>query len=284
MRSRRSISRSRWLLAIACSLVIHLAMVGSWFGVKPIRGGPAEVPDTLVDSPDDDRETTIVLRDQPIRIIKTIVVPTPKREDVPAPLPKKLPIEQGSNPELKPANYSPEQEPSSPLPANIPKLHGRVKSGKTIVYLLDCSSSMGGCIQRAKATLQESLKQLGPECRFQLVAYNGGATGCFTASRLPDEDNLAAADQWLKNLVAEGRSDHLKGFREALSVQPDAIFLLTDADDFDEKEVKAILAITPPTVFVNAAIFGSPMGIPMVTPLEYLTRRLNGSIRWYPGR
>ena len=157
-----------------------------------------------------------------------------------------------------------------------------MKTGKTLVYLIDTSSSMGLDLDRAKAVTLASIRQLGPKVTFQLVAYNSTAKACFSQAMPADEKQIDLAEKWLVGLSAEGRSDHIRGFREAISFRPDALFLMTDADDFDEKEVKKILSFTPAELFVNAAIFGAGDGVTTVTPLDYLTRRQNGSIRQFP--
>ena len=69
-----------------------------------------------------------------------------------------------------------------------------------------------------------------------------------------------------------------------MAAKPDAIFLLTDADDLDEKEAKIILGFVPPEVFVNAAVFGPAQAGPETTPLGKLTRTRNGSVRTFKAR
>jgi hypothetical protein len=283
MRSRRAISASRWLFAIAVSTLLHAAVVGGWFTVKPTGDGQVEASDNRVNAPDDDPGLSITLREPPQRILHANVTPSPKPVEPPARLPESVKLYQDPSQLERIGGTSPGVENSSPPGAGIPKLHGRAKAGKTVVYLLDCSSSMGPALSRAKAVLRESLKQLGPDAKFQLVAYNGGAETCFPASSVADTEHVTAAERWLENRIAEGRSDHLRGFREALAAKPDAVFVLTDADDFEAKEVKTLAAITPANVFVSAAIFGRPPVVIGSSPLEQFTRQRYGSVRWFPG-
>ena len=46
------------------------------------------------------------------------------------------------------------------------------------MYVLDRSSSMGpdGLLRRAANAVRASLAELGPDTRFQIVAYNAGTT------------------------------------------------------------------------------------------------------------
>ena len=96
---------------------------------------------------------------------------------------------------------------------------------------------------KAIASLNASMAQLGSDGRFQIVAYNGGTCQLSRQLILADLENAQRAGRWLDELTAEGSSDHRAGMREALALHPDAIFLLTDADDLDEKETRAIRAI-----------------------------------------
>ncbi len=284
MHSRRAISASRWLFAVGVSTLLHAALVGGWFTVKPAGDGPADAWDNRVNAPDDDPGLSITLREPPPRVLHANLTPLPKLIDPPASLPKDVVTVPGAHPVIKSVGgHSPESGDSSPAGADVPKLHGKAKAGKTVVYLLDCSSSMGPALSRAKAIVRESLKQLGPDAKFQLVAYNGGAETCFPTTSVADAEHLAAANKWLDRRTAEGRSDHLRGFREALAAKPDALFVLTDADDFDAKEVKTLAAITPSRVFVSAAIFGRPPAVTGSSPLEQFTRQRNGAVRWFPG-
>jgi hypothetical protein len=137
---------------------------------------------------------------------------------------------------------------------------------------------VGGLLKSAVASVRASLAQLGPEVRFQIVAYNGG-TSRLSAEVVPaDSANVRRAAEWLDGLTAEGRSDHVAGFRDALWFRPDAIFLLTDADDLDEKETRAIRAIMRRPVELNVAIFGGGRK-ETDTPLERLVRDFGGEVR-----
>lgn len=294
MLKSRAIPLTRWFAAIVCSVILHATFAGGWFFASPMISDFSGDDLSFAQSPADDRETTIVLKDLPT---KRFQIELPK-VSLKIPEPAKLP------PDLKPSNpatakggntpstntaeqqasYLPENNGGSTKksPVGIPNLHGKIKEGKCVVYLIDCSSSMNLDLPRARSVVQSSIRQLTEKSKFQIVAYNGSARACFSAPVAATDDRIRFAERWLENLSSEGRSDHVCGFREAMSHQPDAVFLLTDADDFEEKEVKKIMAFTPAAVFVNAAIFCASESVPMVSPLDYLTRRHGGSIRQFP--
>src|SRR5262249_58560588 len=110
-------------------------------------------------------------------------------------------------------------------------------------------------LRAATGALKASLSQLDEKARFQIVAYNGAATPLETELQSATAESIQHATQWLDGLEAEGRSDHGAGFREAVWVHPDAIYLLTDADDLDEREGKAIAGLALPSGLLEVTRF-----------------------------
>ena len=108
--------------------------------------------------------------------------------------------------------------------------------GRSIVYLIDASSSMGpsGALALATRELLASLARLPADARFQVLTYNSRVTPLLP--RYPEGmpasplmlDQVAQA---LRELEPVGATDHGRALREALSLRPDALFFLTDADD-----------------------------------------------------
>lgn len=131
-----------------------------------------------------------------------------------------------------------------------------------IVYLLDCSMSMGqrGALDRAIAELKLSLRALPPETLFQVFAYNRLVTPLAPApaglvSAAPDRVALAAVA--LDDLGASGQTDHVAALRRGLALRPDVLFLLTDAADLTERDV---------LVVTNANKGGSAIHVIELTP------------------
>jgi Ca-activated chloride channel family protein len=149
------------------------------------------------------------------------------------------------------------------------------------VYVLDRSSSMGpdGLLRRAANAVRASLAELGPDTRFQIVAYNAGTTVLAPQPLSASDEAKDQADRWLASLSAEGGSNHKAGFRDALAATPDELFLLTDADDLEESDVRAIAALIRTPVRLSAAVFRGHRPA-AVTPLERLVGRFNGSVQY----
>jgi Mg-chelatase subunit ChlD len=120
-----------------------------------------------------------------------------------------------------------------------------MKPGQCIVYVLDCSGSMGefGKLTLARAALVRTLRQQPGEVRFQVLAYNSTARqllagGCLAATPA----NIASTETALASLKSTGRSNHVEAVRVAVALRPDVIVLLTDAEDLTAVSFKAVLA------------------------------------------
>ncbi|MCE9564780.1 MAG: VWA domain-containing protein [Planctomycetes bacterium] len=220
---------TRFRRAIAGSVVVHLllvsvASVAFYAGTETNSRQPSQPGfDTRADE--------LALRLQPEEI--TITVPTPEaikpREAVP------VPPEQP----VKPASAVKSAAPQTPA------MHGALKAGQTIVYVLDCSGSMGefGKLTLARAALVSTLRRQSAEVRFQVLAYNGAAHAvlpgiCVVANAV----NIAAAETGLTKLKATGRSNHVEAVRAAVALRPDVIVLLTDAEDLSVATFRSALA------------------------------------------
>jgi len=277
--------RGRLVAAIVVSLSLHSLIGLAWLTSRDTgsTGGPGV--NVVVDGPDA-HETVLVLLDRRPEPKPKVSIPAlepPKTTPIPLPGSVTRPPEAG----VDTASHS---APSPVVPVSLPKsggpkpIHGKLRSGQTVVYLLDRSSSMGvdGLLGRAVATLTASLDQLSPDVRFQIVAYNSG-TKSLTSEPLPSiPANIDRAAAWLKDLTAEGGSDHKTGFHEALGCRPDLVFLLTDADDLEWRDVRAINAMLRTPVVISAAVFGGPRPA-ADTPLAALVGRTGGSVQYIRG-
>jgi hypothetical protein len=113
-----------------------------------------------------------------------------------------------------------------------------------LVYVIDCSSSMGlhGALAAACREVDASLARLPPTAAFQIIVYNrtprilcpAGFAGLLPAT----EPNRRLALQRLEQELPEGGTAHLPALRLALSLQPEVIFFLTDADDLNEEDLR----------------------------------------------
>jgi len=148
--------------------------------------------------------------------------------------------------------------------AGVPAIHGALNPHQTVVYVLDCSGSMGasGKFDAARSALVSTLKAQPPGVRFGVVVYTGTASPLLAGSgnALPaTEANVRLAADALAKLDARGKSNHGGAVRAALAFRPDVILLLTDADDLNAAALKAVAkSVTVCVGQVTAAGVQSP--------------------------
>ena len=153
------------------------------------------------------------------------------------------------NPPVADPNVTPAGGPTAGTPS-VPAIHGALAAGHTVVYVLDCSGSMGaaGKFDAARAALVATLAQQPPTVRFQVIVYAGTAKPLLATDGkgLPaTEANVRAASAKLAALEARGNSDHYGAVRAALAFRPDVILMLTDADDLSAAVVKSVVKVVP---------------------------------------
>lgn len=188
------------------------------------------------------------------------VYPTPK-EPVESPI---------ANPATPPKNHN-HQGTEAPTVVQaghrefgIAPLHSKItRPGMSIVYVLDQSGSMAreGKLRRAIAMLRASLRQLGPDVRFQIVAYDskpavfriGGTSDLVSANM----ENIAKAEAILEQVVGEGSSRHCDGLMTGIGLHPDVLILLTDADELMPHEVKRLKDWNRKGTSIHAVLFGT---------------------------
>jgi hypothetical protein len=283
MRSSRPHGRGRLVAAIVVSLSLHAVIGLAWLSSRGEASGTGGAINVDVDGPDV-HQVAFTLRDRPADPVPDPPPPTmpPSTPGHPNTLPKE--VRSPSDP--GPGAVTPIGASLTPLP-DLPKfggaksLHGRPKPGATIVYVLDRSASMGpdGLLGRAANVLRASLAGLRPDTRFQIVAYNGGTTLLAPQPLAATTEAKELADRWLAALTAEGGSNHRAGFREALAAKPTELFLLTDADDLEESDVRAIASLIRTPLRLSAAVFAGHRPA-AVTPLERLVGKFDGSVRY----
>ena len=135
-------------------------------------------------------------------------------------------------------------------------LHGALPAGKSVVYILDRSTSMGltrETFDGARAALHASVQALPDDGRFQVLAYNGQAVRLLPGRELlkkslESEAQLIAALQLLK---PEGDSRHDVALRAALALGGDYLVFVTDADDEELAPLRPILKGHVKTVSVS---------------------------------
>ncbi|WP_439624195.1 vWA domain-containing protein [Gemmata sp.] len=164
------------------------------------------------------------------------------------------------DPNVRPAGAT---TPAAPL---TPAIHGAMRAGQTVVYVLDCSGSMGefGKLTLARAALVITLRRQPADLRFQVLAYSSAAKPLVPGPSAPATPaNIAAAESALGTLKASGRSNHVEAVRAALALRPDVIVVLTDAEELTAASLKAVLngAGKPAPVCV-ARVSAHGVGVP----------------------
>lgn len=138
-------------------------------------------------------------------------------------------------------NRSP-AEPPSPGQGRT-GIFGLEATGNRFVYVFDRSASMGESAGRpldeARRELLASIDELGDSRQFHVIFYNDRLT-MFTPSGqrgrpvFADDDTKRQVRRFVESVEAEGGTRHYEAVAAALKLAPDAIFLLTDADEGDD--------------------------------------------------
>jgi hypothetical protein len=260
--------------AVAASVVIHaalaVALILSLRSAEPTPVAPGldtRIRDVDVAMFDEERSVTIAERIEP----PTPQQPTPEPPPSAPPPPEPAP---GSRPPVAPvvpnalsadviamirrpaAVTDPNVKPAAHTAPAARPIHGAMRAGQTVVYVLDCSGSMGefGKFDAARAALVATLRRQPEAVRFQVIAYNSTARplvpgGCAAASA----ENIARAEAALAGLKAAGRSNHAEAVRSGAALRPDVILILTDADDLHITALKPALAVAGKPVVVCVA-------------------------------
>ena len=110
-------------------------------------------------------------------------------------------------------------------------------TGTKFVYVFDRSSSMEGPpLAAAKRQLIESLESLEDIHQFQIIFFNHEmqlftVPGSGRRIAYANERNKQLAANFIGGISADGGTDRYAALRQAVTLQPDVIFFLTDADD-----------------------------------------------------
>ncbi|HMC12113.1 MAG TPA: hypothetical protein VKH44_12520 [Pirellulaceae bacterium] len=114
-------------------------------------------------------------------------------------------------------------------------------TGNRFIYVFDRSLSMSGYggrpLAAAKRELIKSLDSLGSVHQFQIVFYNeepkvfNTRPGQSPQLVFGSDENKEQAESFVQSITADGGTQHMDALFKALSLSPDVIFFLTDADD-----------------------------------------------------
>lgn len=113
----------------------------------------------------------------------------------------------------------------------------------TIIYVVDASGSMVSTLPIVLDDMARSLRQLVPAQKFQVVFFRNVQGADFIAAPAPpaktskpgDEprliratrENVDAVISWSQSIVPAGRSNPIPALKTAISLKPDAVFVLS---------------------------------------------------------
>jgi hypothetical protein len=115
--------------------------------------------------------------------------------------------------------------------------------GQFFIYVVDQSGSMldDDRLTRAKIELRRSVQALQPPQRFEVIFYNDEATPMpgGPLPRTADQQNKNMLNAWLRLIGPDGGTQPRSALALAISLRPDAIFLLSDGE-YPEGTVEAV--------------------------------------------
>jgi hypothetical protein len=162
-------------------------------------------------------------------------------------------LPRDANPAMPPEPVAPQSEPPAAPDGQRGRNHlseallvdffgAAAVEGSRFVFVIDRSSSMetNRALELAKTELVRCLDTLPRTTQFQIVFYNteakllnlGG-----TQLRPASEYYVRKAREQITQIAAQGGTNHVSALALALKLRPDVLFLLTDAERFDEKPI-----------------------------------------------
>lgn len=132
-------------------------------------------------------------------------------------------------------------KPAGPL-AEIQLFGGAPSSGRTFVFLLDRSKSMGSgglnALAAAERELGVVLRALQPVHRFAVLAYHHEVVYLDQPRLLPaTETNKGRLEKFFSGIAAFGQTEHELGIRAALAMAPDVVYVFTDSGEPHPSEI-----------------------------------------------
>lgn len=158
-------------------------------------------------------------------------------------------------------------------------------TGKTFVYVLDCSDSMNNDerFRRAREELVYSIEKLSREQKFFVILYNDGAIPMDADDPVPAvAEEFDRLRTWLEQASPTGGTNPLGALEYGLSLQPDAIYFLSDGE-FEPIVIAAVreknrkTKLNPRQIPIHTIAFASQAG---ENQMKILARTSGGKYRF----
>jgi hypothetical protein len=156
--------------------------------------------------------------------------------------------------------------------------------GRKFVFVVDTSGSMriNERYLRCRVELLRSISEMKYGQQYFIVFFSDQLY-FMPENKLVEAkpDQLKKTSQWLVGAIPSGGTEPWPGMQRALSMKPDAIFLLTDGQ-FDPQVVHKLDVIQPETkkkIPIHTIAFESPQGAML---LEAISKQSGGTHRFVP--
>lgn len=159
--------------------------------------------------------------------------------------------------------------------------------GSKFVYVFDRSASMSGFggrpLNAAKRELINSLAPMSETNQFQIIFYNDAPLAVSEGGKKPvmmwgGKRQKAAAQQFVSRIVADGNTNHMPALQLALSLGPDVIFFLTDAEEpqLTPQDLRKIRDWNGAETVINTIEFGAGPASERHNSLKEVARQNRG--------
>lgn len=132
-------------------------------------------------------------------------------------------------------------------PTTVSLFGGTAAQGRSFIFLIDRSKSMGKyglqALAAAEQELSAAVRRLQSYHQFQVIAYNDRCAYMSQRRMLAATDeNKQGISKFLSALSPLGATEHEMALLSALQHQPDVIFLLTDGGDphLSENQIRTL--------------------------------------------
>lgn len=154
--------------------------------------------------------------------------------------------------------------------------------GRFFVYVIDCSESMIAEDRFARATMEvrRSVLALQAPQQFEVIFYNEGPIPMpgGPQPRPADTQNKNQLMSWLRLVDPDGGTDPRSALRQALSLRPEAVFLLSDGE-FPPGTAEAVAHFNPNRIPIHCVDLSGEGG----SHLRRIARDSGGKYAARPG-